>query len=145
MSNNLRSITDPEEQKRVAIAYLGRHVDEAPDDMRHIISRLQRHDVACRSMFATIEQAKNSIRELQAKIQASSGAIQELVDMAVGILPDDPEQIKKWFDLGCAEFEEMAEESKTVVSRNPVKSPGGVDVAGSHVKVEHGSTSVLKP
>lgn len=144
MSEDLRSITDPEAQKRVAIAYLGRHIDEAPDDMRHILGRLQKHDVACRTMFQTIEQAKNAIRELQAKIQSSSGAMQELVDMAVGILPDDSEQIKKWFDAGCVEFEDTVADSKTVVSRNPVKSPDGVDMAGSHVKVEHGSTAILK-
>lgn len=129
----------PEVRKQLSVAYLSNHTDKAPEELKTILGKIKKHDIACRSSIQAINEAQKAANELQHQLTLSTGAIKALVDLATSMLPDDEKAILEWSTRGYDEFQkEMADAEPAVVTRNEVKKVADMSII-------HGKTDIIKP
>jgi len=112
----------------VAVAYLANHIEEAPDECKKLIKKLNEYEKSAQKINMAMKQAEASINALQNQGANLFGSISTIVELIADDLPED--KVFEW----CEKYElpEGVELPKELPSQAPLNEP---DIAGGTSKV----------
>ena len=115
----------PEHRAKMAVAYLMRHRDEIPENLKRFFNKLWQYEDSLKNIVMGMQEAEAALAEFQTQHQLTAGSINAVVGLIAEDLTDE-NQILEW----CRKYEPIPV-SPHIAGGSQVARPGPTSMAGA--------------